>query len=486
MRVCLLTYDDRDPDYPDEPHVPADPQPFLPEAEWEKVELVKETAVSTVIQLARDGFDLFFNLCDGGWDSEAPGIEVVQALERLEVPFTGADSRFYDPSREAMKRVASAYGIRYPRYVLAASAPDVERAADTLRFPLIVKPDGGYSSIDVTPDSRVEDADGLRRQADHTIRTRGAALIEEFIEGGEATVLVSEDPDDPARPAVYTPIAYRFPPGESFKHYELKWHGYQGLQTAPVDDPVLDRELRDAATAMFTGLGGTGYGRCDFRIDEAGRPFFLEINPNCGIYYPDTDPGSADLCLLADPAGHAGFTDRIVRAALERHQARRRGWSVRPCDGGFGVFAVRAFQPGETVIRFEEERHTLVSRSRVEAAWSPLERDWFIRYAWPLTNEVWAIWDRDPEHWRPVNHSCEPNTWLTGLDVEARTRIEPGDEITLDYATFYNEVMPDFECDCGADGCRGTVRGTDYLQPFVDRYWSHVSDYVRRRRAGHG
>jgi D-alanine-D-alanine ligase-like ATP-grasp enzyme len=483
MRVCLLTYDDRDPDYPDYPHVPADPRPFLPDADWKKVELEKETAVSTVVQLARDGFDLFFNLCDGGWDSEAPGIEVVHALERLEVPFTGADSHFYDPSREAMKRVAAAYGIATPRYVLATTSADLERAAETLSLPLIVKPDAGYSSIGITPASRVETAADLRRQAGETIRTRGAALIEEFIEGGEATVLVSEDPDDPTRPVAYTPIAYRFPPGESFKHYDLKWHDYHGLQTAPVDDPALDRTLKDSATTLFAGLGGVGYGRCDFRIDASGRPVLLEINPNCGIYYPDTDPGSADLCLLADPAGHAGFTDRIVRAAFARHRERRRGWTVRPTETGFAVFATRSFQPGETVIRYEEERHTLVTRSRVEAAWGPTERDWFLRYAWPLTDEVWVIWDRDPENWRPVNHSCEPTAWLSGLDVEARIAVEPGDEITLDYATFYNEVMPDFECDCGSGGCRGTIRGSDLLRPFVDRYGPHVSDYVRRRRA---
>jgi hypothetical protein len=45
----------------------------------------------------------------------------------------------------------------------------------------------------------------------------------------------------------------------------------------------------------------------------------LEINPNCGVYYPPTDPGSADLCLAKDPAGHEGFTRQIVAAAFARH-----------------------------------------------------------------------------------------------------------------------------------------------------------------------
>jgi D-alanine-D-alanine ligase len=82
-----------------------------------------------------------------------------------------------------------------------------------------------------------------------------------------------------------------------------------------------------------------------------------------------------------------------------------------------------------------------------------------------------------------VNHSCEPTTWLSGLDVTARVPLEPGDEITLDYATYYNERMPSFECRCDSSDCRGTITGEDYLKPFVARYEGHVSDYVRRRRA---
>ena len=82
-----------------------------------------------------------------------------------------------------------------------------------------------------------------------------------------------------------------------------------------------------------------------------------------------------------------------------------------------------------------------------------------------------------------MNHSCEPTAWLDGLDVMARLPLERGDEITLDYATFYNERMPAFACSCGTPACRGVIRGDDYLRDFVARYGEHVSDYVRRKRA---
>ena len=184
MRIALLTYDYTELDSPlSENEVKCDPRPFVPEAEWVEIELAKETAVHTILGFPRDRYDLFFNFCDGSFDSDAPGIDVVRALERLDVPFTGADSRFFDPSREAMKRVCAAWGIDTPGYVIAETERDVERAADTLRFPLIVKHPASYSSVGLTRRSRVEDARALRDQAAITMGLYGAALIEEFIDG---------------------------------------------------------------------------------------------------------------------------------------------------------------------------------------------------------------------------------------------------------------------------------------------------------------
>jgi D-alanine-D-alanine ligase len=91
MRICLLTTQDLDADPFPEDDWPCDPRPFLPEAEWELVVLDDRT-VERVSGLAEDGYDLFFNLCDGAADENRPGIEVVETLEHLGVPFTGATS----------------------------------------------------------------------------------------------------------------------------------------------------------------------------------------------------------------------------------------------------------------------------------------------------------------------------------------------------------------------------------------------------------
>ena len=41
------------------------------------------------------------------------------------------------------------------------------------------------------------------------------------------------------------------------------------------------------------------------------------------------------------------------------------------------------------------------------------------------------MWSNNPMEWRPYDHSCEPSTWLDGLNVVARRPIAVGEALTL-------------------------------------------------------
>ena len=322
MHICLLTTQDLDAEPFPEDDWPCDPRPFMPESTWTVATLTgKVNSVRQVEDLIESGkYDLFFNLCDGAADQDIPGIEVIQKLEERQVPYAGACSACYEPTRVEMKEACAKIGIATPKYVVATTPEDVERAAEVLNFPLFVKHHSSYASVDLSRRSRVLSPEGLRIQAKKIISRHGAALIEEYIDGIECTVLVAENPDDPNRPKTYTPAQYQFPQGESFKHSDLKWVDYEGLSSFPVQDQVLADRLRDECARFFVELGAASFGRCDIRVDRSGTPYMLEINPNCGVYYPPKDYGSADICLSLDPEGHEGFTRQLVAAALGRHR----------------------------------------------------------------------------------------------------------------------------------------------------------------------
>ena len=212
----------------------------------------------------------------------------------------------------------------------------------------------------------------------------------------------------------------------------------------------------------------------------------LEINPNCDVAYPLDEAGSADLILLHERWGHREFFERIIKAALKRHRRQQKKWKVQlngKCH--YGMYAVDTIAVGEIVEAHEEQPHVLVSTTHVMQNWNAEQLRWFSQYAYPLTDEIFVSWSQEPEQWKPINHSCDPNAWLVGLDLVARKKITPGKEITIDYGTFYNEQMTEFACACGAAECRKIIRGTDYREPFMSRYGDHVSDYIRtKRRSG--
>jgi D-alanine-D-alanine ligase len=108
----------------------------------------------------------------------------------------------------------------------------------------------------------------------------------------------------------------------------MKWVEYEKMSVAVVKDPNIQKTLREQTMRVFKELGGNGYARCDYRMDASGTIYMLEINPNCGIFYPPHEPGSADFSLLNDPmTDHKKFMKLIINNALER-QSRIAGEKI--------------------------------------------------------------------------------------------------------------------------------------------------------------
>jgi D-alanine-D-alanine ligase len=483
MRLCVLDPVDESPELS---HLdpPCDPAPYLPGHEVERVRIRKASAVKQVRDQSRHGFDAFINLCDGAFDEERPGIEVVQALERQNLAFTGASSDFFEPTREAMKLACLGWDIPTPGFAFAADEDAVSQAARTLRFPLIVKHPSSYGSVGLTRRSRVQTPDALHQEARSVIARYASALIEEFIEGREFTVLVAENPDDREEPRVFCPVEFRFPAGETFKHFDLKWINHATLTHGACQDPELVARLEDSSRRMFLSLNGSGYGRCDLRLGRDGVLYMLEINPNCGVFYSPEEPASADAVLLQDLAGHRGFLDGLLRCALERRERNRRRWELRPAGGrDCALCAARDIAEGEIILPTEGGPLRIVSRGYVDRAFGRERKGWFGRNAVPLADDVFILGGERAGDFKPIGHSCDPNAWLVGLDLAARRRIAKGEEITVDCATFCGEGLAPFECRCGARLCRGVIRGSDHLLPLVaERYGDHVSAFVRGKR----
>ncbi len=114
---------------------------------------------------------------------------------------------------------------------------------------------------------------------------------------------------------------------------------------------------------------------------------------------------------------------------------------------GSGVFAAHCIRSGEVAVKWEDTRE--ISKEEW-ASLSPEEK----KYIDIQGDKVLLI--GVPE--RFINHSCEANTRPGDRCDIASRDIQIGEEITADYSFFYIS-SGEFQCTCGSQKCRGTIRG---------------------------
>ena len=289
LRVCILMEDG---------YANFDPGYYLNDHIWEKI-IMSSPVHDTLRTLKKQNtFDVYLNLCEGYVEPYYSGMDVVLALEELNLPFTGAGSEFYEPTREEMQSAAERCEVEFVQGVNVADVGDVEALTEGLRYPLMVKHPNSYGSTGMTRKSRVENIQELKQQVLRICSRFGSARVEEFIDGREFTAFVVDNPDDFDSPFIYPPAELTIPDGESFLHSEVKWKEYVYLNR--VEDGLLARRLMEMTRKLYLEMNGNGYARADIRMNEAGELFILEINPNNGILYKPEDLGPADIMMEYD------------------------------------------------------------------------------------------------------------------------------------------------------------------------------------------
>ncbi|MCC7284228.1 MAG: hypothetical protein IT556_17730, partial [Acetobacteraceae bacterium] len=268
--------------------------------------------------LRADPPDLVFNLCEslpgagrGGRLAAVPPALV----ESLGIACTGnsAAALAVTADKVLTKQRFRAAGIATPAWL-----PDGDAVPEGA---LIVKSRDEHASIGLGPDS-VVDGEGAARAliAARAAALGGAWFAEAFVAGREFNVALLADG---AGGAEMLPIAEQvfldaWPAGRPrILDYAGKWDPSD--PTYPLverrfgtADAALARRLESIARAAWNEFDLAGYARVDFRIDEAGRPFALEVNAN-----PCLTP-EMGIAAGAEAAGlsYAGLIGRIVAAAL--------------------------------------------------------------------------------------------------------------------------------------------------------------------------
>ncbi|MBN8837050.1 MAG: SET domain-containing protein-lysine N-methyltransferase [Sphingobacteriia bacterium] len=460
MKLCVLLPDYSttkvDYQYYDPPR---DLSVLLPDDEVHTVFLNKLTTYKQLKQLSTQGFDVFVNLCEGYLEWEVPSIDVIYTLELLNLPHTGPSTVLYDPPKELMKYVAYCCNIQTPAYHKITSLQQLHSIQNKLHYPLFVKPAKAGDSLGIDEHSLVNSFSTLEEKVAATLPEYNELLVEQFIDGREFTVLVAANADGKTCKA-FQPIEYIFPKEVSFKTYALKTSDLHTDANIPVTDEKLKQELINAAEKIFTAFNGIGYARLDFRTDKNSRLYFLEINFTCSVFYKNGYEGSADYILRFDAAGQKGFLKHIIEEGIARYKRRQKPYEVKGNSiAGYGIYASRDIEEGELIFKGEGKAQRIITKQFVDANWDEAEKENFRRYAYPISSNVYILWDDNPAEWAPQNHSCNANTVYKGLNVVASKKIKIGEELTLDYGLLLDDTAEPFDCQCTSPNCRGKING---------------------------
>lgn len=279
-------------------------------------------------KLQRAQPDLVFNISEGfiGPNRES---HIPLICEALGLACSGSDALTLgiclDKART--KEILSYYRIATPAFCILNPATN-GRVPMKLPLPVIVKPLREGSSKGIGNANLITRRDQLQRRVREISCYYGqAALVEEFLPGREFTISVLGNPPD----YEILPIAEinhrALPRGANRLYgYEAKWVWDDPASPLPIlicpakISARLAQALRRIVQQTLLAFRVQDWCRVDVRLDAAGRPNILELNPLPGILPDPRDNSAFPAAARAAGYSYDQMILKVAELALRRNQ----------------------------------------------------------------------------------------------------------------------------------------------------------------------
>jgi D-alanine-D-alanine ligase len=233
-------------------------------------------------------------------------------LETLGIPYTGSGplSSIRCMDKDYAKRAIWAAGIATPPFRTffrramneMGAAAALDTAADSLAYPLVVKPAREGSSFGL---SRVEAPAQLLDAVYEAFGYDAKILLEHWVDGTEVSVPILEPAGE--EPKVLGLVEIR--PREGAYNFEAKYTPGATDFAIPAEIPSeAASHLEETALSVYRTLGCSGFARVD-TIVEDGAPWVLDVKTVPGFTETSTFP------LAAEAAGIS--FENLIEAILE-------------------------------------------------------------------------------------------------------------------------------------------------------------------------
>lgn len=265
--------------------------------------------------------DVIFNALHGDFGEDG---KVQQILDQWKIPYTGssafASSLGYN--KVLAKEQFLKLGIKTPNYLAIPKYEEEDGSIDSyavsiskkihdkLSPPWILKPLSGGSSVGMRICRTYVDLIDAFLEG---INTETDILVEEMIEGKEATVGVINNFRDKAVYVLPT-VEIRIPKNKSFFDFEAKYTGVSEEVCPGNFSNIEKEELSRLAGLIHTGLNLDHYSRSDFIVHPNKGIYALEVNTLPGL----TDESLVPKMLNAVGSDVPTFIDHIIRLAIKK------------------------------------------------------------------------------------------------------------------------------------------------------------------------
>ena len=253
------------------------------------------------------GSDLVFNALHGG-DGEDGSVQSFMDSHHIRYTGSGSKACKIAMDKNITKLIANSIGVSTPSWIvlnraLLGGLELHENNSPKFSYPYVVKPVNEGSTFGlsiVKKESELFDAISLASQYSENI------MIEEYVAGRELTVGVLGNKA--------LPVVEIFPSHDLYD-YDCKYS--EGLCKYSVPAKISDgieRAMKIDAVKIYKAIGCRHYARVDFRLNEAGQYYMLEINALPGM------TGSSLLPKAAKSAGleFSNLIDTIISFASLR------------------------------------------------------------------------------------------------------------------------------------------------------------------------
>jgi D-alanine-D-alanine ligase len=261
-----------------------------------------------------------FNLLEGFDDITIFDQNVVSHLELLKLAYTGCNPRGLLLARDKSlsKKLLAYHRIAVPEFEVFRIGRPIRRPK-RLAFPLIVKSLTQEASIGISQASVVDTDEKLKERVTFIHESIGtAAIAEQYIEGRELYVGILGNQSLQSLPV--WELFFTNMPADAKRiatdrvkwsvKYQKKYGIESGLAVELAEEA--SAEIQHVCKRAYRALELSGYARIDMRLDQAGRVWVLEANPNPQIAKGEDFAASAEKVGI----GYEALLQRIVNLGL--------------------------------------------------------------------------------------------------------------------------------------------------------------------------